>query len=61
MESMSVVEVKTKSVYGKDLMYVVSDNADTIKKLTGKKTVDRRDIAALIALGCAAIVDGKRY
>ena len=32
-------------------MYVVSEQAEAIKSLTGKKTIDRHDIAALRALG----------
>ena len=40
-----------KNVYGQDLLYVVGAEGDAIKTLTGKKTVDRRDLAALEALG----------
>ena len=40
-----------KSVYGQDLLYVVGPEAKDIQTLTGKKTIDRRDIAALETLG----------
>ena len=40
-----------KNVYGQDLLYIVGAEGDAIKALTGKKTIDRRDIAALESLG----------
>jgi hypothetical protein len=40
-----------KNVYGQDLLYIVGAEGDAIKTLTGKKTIDRRDIAALETLG----------
>ena len=40
-----------KNVYGQDLLYVVGPEAKDIQTLTGKKTIDRRDIAALETLG----------
>ena len=47
----NVIQIETRSVNGNDLMYVVSEQADAIKSLTGKKTIDRHDIAALRSLG----------
>ena len=45
------IRVQTKSVYGNDLMYVVSDHAAPIRALTGKKTIDNNDIEQLKKLG----------
>ena len=55
MESMNArvtpIQVQTKSVYGNDLMYIVSEHAAPIRALTGKKTIDRNDINQLKKLG----------
>ena len=40
-----------RNVYGQDLLYIVGAEGDAIKTLTGKKTVDQRDLDALEALG----------
>ena len=55
MESMNArvtpIQVQTKSVYGNDLMYIVSEHAAPIRALTGKKTIDSNDINQLKKLG----------
>tara|TARA_R100001082_G_scaffold50186_1_gene27187 strand:- start:1138 stop:1320 length:183 start_codon:yes stop_codon:yes gene_type:complete len=48
---MEPIQVQTKSVYGNDLMYIVSEHAEPIKALTGKKTIDNNDIEQLKKLG----------
>lgn len=48
---MEPIRVQTKSVYGNDLMYVVSDHAAPIRALTKKKTIDSNDIKQLKKLG----------
>lgn len=53
---MEPIKVLTKSVYGNDLMYIVSEHAEPIKALTGKKTIDQRDIAQLKKLGFSFVV-----
>jgi len=40
-----------KNIYGQDLLYIVGTEGKAIQTLTGKKTIDRRDIAALESLG----------
>lgn len=40
-----------RSVYGKDNMYIVSQHAEAIARLTGKKTIDNADMQSLSALG----------
>jgi predicted transcriptional regulator len=50
-QPMEPIRVQTKSVYGNDLMYVVSDHAAPIRALTGKKTIDNNDIEQLKKLG----------
>ena len=45
------ITVAKKSVYGNDLLYVISEHKDSICQLTGKKTVDESDIKALRGLG----------
>jgi len=41
----------TRRVYGKTLIYVAGPEGEAIETLTGKKTVDNRDLHALQALG----------
>ena len=48
---MEPIRVQTKTVYGNDLMYVVSEHAAPIRALTGKKTIDSNDINQLKKLG----------
>ena len=45
------IQYYKKDVYGNPLFYVVGAEGAAIKKLTGKKTVDQRDLDALEALG----------
>lgn len=45
------ISYSTKSVYGNDNHYPVSDDAKTICKLTGRKTLTERDIAILTEAG----------
>ena len=51
---MTNINTVTNTAFGKQLHYVVDDNlADAITTLTGKKTINNKDIAALMQLGCA--------
>jgi len=45
------IKVETRRNYGTDHKYVISDHAEALAVLTGKKTVTDRDIQALKALG----------
>jgi len=41
-----------KQVYGNEMLYIKNETiAATVRSLTGKKTIDQRDIDALIKLG----------
>ena len=46
-----IITIEKRNVYGNELIYVVSDHAKAINKLTGKKTIDASDIATLEELG----------
>jgi hypothetical protein len=46
-----VIKVEKKTIYGRDLVYIRSDQAGHIKTLTGKETIDDQDIEALKQLG----------
>ena len=49
---MTNIKTVTNTAFGKTLHYVVDDNqADAIKTLTGKKTINDNDIVALMQLG----------
>ena len=51
-----MTNIKTVSniAFGRELHYVLNDNyADAITQLTGKKTINNKDIAALMMLGLA--------
>ena len=51
---MTNIKTVSTSAFGKTLQYVVDDNlAQAITQLTGKKTINNKDIAALMQLGCA--------
>ena len=51
---MTNIQTVTSTAFGRQLQYVVDDNlADAIQQLTGKKTVNNKDIAALMQLGLA--------
>lgn len=48
---MNIITYKIKSVYGNDMKYVQGDEVKAISLLTGKKTIDNKDIHALELLG----------
>ena len=51
---MTNIKTVTNTAFGKTLHYVVDDYyADAITSLTGKKTINEKDIAALMQLGLA--------
>ena len=51
---MTDIKTVTNTAFGKTLHYVVDDYyADAIKTLTGKKTINDKDIVALMQLGLA--------
>ena len=51
---MTNIKTVTTTAFGKTLHYVVDNNiADAISSLTGKKTINNKDIAALMQLGLA--------
>ncbi len=61
---MRTITIETKNVYGKENIYVVGPDAKLIEQLTGKRTIDMNDIAALTALGFTveeAAKTAKRY
>tara|TARA_S200002703_G_C3659948_1_gene202687 strand:+ start:107 stop:283 length:177 start_codon:yes stop_codon:yes gene_type:complete len=46
------IQIEIKNVYGNELIYITaSETAKTIQKLTGRKTLTRRDIQAFKELG----------
>ena len=45
------VTIEARNVWGRVNYYVTSANAAAIAQLTGKKTVDLKDVRALEALG----------
>lgn len=47
----NVIEFRIKTVYGRDVMYIASDHATAIERLTGKKTIDFEDKKNLESLG----------
>ena len=51
---MTNINTVQTTAFGKTLQYVVDDNlAQAIQQLTGKKTINNKDIAALLQLGLA--------
>ena len=51
---MQDIKTQVKTAFGKTLHYVLDDNqADAIRTLTGKKTINDNDIVALMQLGLA--------
>ena len=49
---MTNIKTVTNTAFGKTLHYVLDDNqADAIRTLTGKKTINDNDIIALMQLG----------
>tara|TARA_R100000458_G_C8231549_1_gene213090 strand:- start:278 stop:544 length:267 start_codon:yes stop_codon:yes gene_type:complete len=53
---MGKIIVEIRSNYGNEAIYVVSENAEAVRTLTKKKTIDRSDIAALRSLGLSVEV-----
>lgn len=47
----NVIIIEVKNVYGNDLVYCVSEHAESLYLLTGKKTLKEYDIVALKRLG----------
>ena len=51
---MTNVKTVTNIAFGRELHYVLDNKyADAITQLTGKKTINNKDIAALLQLGLA--------
>ena len=51
---MTNIKTITNIAFGKELHYVLDNQlADAITQLTGKKTINNKDIAALMQLGLA--------
>ena len=51
---MTNIKTVTNIAFGRELHYVLDNNyADAITQLTGKKTINNKDIAALLQLGLA--------
>ena len=51
---MTNIKTVTNTAFGKTLHYVVDNYyADAITQLTGKKTINNKDIAAVLQLGLA--------
>ena len=51
---MTNIKTVTNTAFGKTLHYVLDDNqAEAIRTLTGKKTINDNDIVALMQLGLA--------
>ena len=50
------IEIKKKEVYGNTLTYVINEKTrNSMKKLTGRKTLTEYDIQALKELGFALV------
>lgn len=47
----NVITYRIKNVYGKENIYVISEHHAAIKALTGKETIDHKDMKALESLG----------
>ncbi len=55
------IEVERKEVYGNTLTYVQKESVrNSIKKLTGRKTLTHYDIEALKELGFVLVINEKR-
>ena len=55
------IEVERKEVYGNTLTYVQNESVrNSIKKLTGRKTLTCYDIEALKELGFVLVINEKR-
>lgn len=53
------IRIESKSVYGRTNYYIISEHANHIAGLTGKKTVDLRDVRNLQALGFRVVMAGR--
>jgi hypothetical protein len=47
----NIIKVEKKRVYGNDLIYVKSEHEPALVVLTGKLTINEKDISALKDLG----------
>jgi len=57
---MPTIEVEQKEVYGNKLTYVKKESVrNSIKKLTGRKTLTDYDIQALKELGFTIVIEEK--
>jgi len=55
------IEVERKEVYGNTLTYVKKESVrNSIKKLTGRKTLTNYDIEALKELGFVLVINQRR-
>ena len=55
------IEVERKEVYGNTLTYVKNESVrNSIKKLTGRKTLTYYDVEALKELGFVLVINEKR-
>jgi|TARA_A200000159_G_scaffold3989_1_gene3902 hypothetical protein len=55
------IEVERKEVYGNTLTYVKKESVrNSIKKLTGRKTLTDYDVEALKELGFVLVINEKR-
>jgi hypothetical protein len=55
---MMIIEVERKEVYGNTLTYVQKESVrNSIKKLTGRKTLTDYDIEALKELGFVLVIE----
>jgi hypothetical protein len=53
-----LLQLEVRRVYGNIAIYPVGRHADAIGVLTGKKTLDARDLAALRSMGVELVFDG---
>ena len=47
----NIINVEIKSHYGTEHIYITSDHAEAVQRLTGRKTITKGDIDALKKLG----------
>lgn len=47
----TTILLEARTVYGVENYYVVSEHADAVRRLTGKMTVNAKDVSALTSLG----------
>ena len=58
---MMTIEVERKEVYGNTLTYVANESVrNSIKKLTGRKSLTDYDVEALKELGFVLVINEKR-